>query len=64
MKNMSIITQIVSKKKLKKDDIIKLKNTNMIWEGNSLNGVPFGYGMIYNNKNKVIYEGFIFEKES
>ena len=48
-------------KKLKKDDIIKLKNTNMIWEGNSLNGVPFGYGMIYNNKNKVIYEGFIFE---
>ena len=48
-------------KKLKKDDIIKLKNTNMRWEGNSLNGSPFGYGMIYNNNNKVIYEGFIFE---
>ena len=30
------------------------------WEGNSLNGLPFGYGCVYNSENQLIYEGFMF----
>ena len=47
--------------KLKKEDIIELNDTEMTWKGNSLNGVPFCYGSMYNKNNNLIYEGFIFE---
>ena len=39
---------------LKERDTIDLNDKGMKWEGNSLNGSPFGYGSIYNeNKNAI-----------
>ena len=31
------------------------------WEGDSLEGIPFGYGCEYNSENQLIYKGFVFE---
>ena len=31
------------------------------WEGDSLNGVPFGYGCFFSGDNIVVYHGFLFE---
>ena len=42
-------------------DIIDLNENGDRWEGDSLNGSPFGYGCIYNSENQLIYSGFIFE---
>ena len=46
---------------LKKDDIVDLSDKGDRWEGTSLQGNPFGYGCIYNNENRLIYNGFIYE---
>ena len=46
---------------LKHYDIIDLNENGDRWEGDSLNGSPFGYGCIYNSENQLIYSGFIFE---
>ena len=46
---------------LKHHDIIDLNENGDRWEGDSLNGSPFGYGCIYNSENQLIYSGFIFE---
>ena len=46
---------------LKHYDIIDLNENGDRWEGDSLNGNPFGYGCIYNSENQLIYSGFIFE---
>ena len=47
---------------LKERDTIDLNDKGMRWEGNSLNGSPFGFGSIYNEDNNLIYEGFMFER--
>ena len=46
---------------LHKGVTIDLSEQGERWEGDSLNGVPFGYGCIYNSNNQLIYKGFIFE---
>ena len=46
---------------LKRGDIIDLNEKGERWEGNSLEGIPFGYGCIYNSENQLIYKGFVFE---
>ena len=46
---------------LKHHDVIDLNENGDRWEGDSLNGSPFGYGCIYNSENQLIYSGFIFE---
>ena len=46
---------------LKEGVSIDLGDDKGRWEGNSLNGSPFGYGCIYNSENQLIYSGFIFE---
>ena len=45
---------------MKTGDILDLHENGMRWEGNSLNGSPFGYGCIYNQNNQLIYSGFIY----
>ena len=40
---------------------IDLNENGDRWEGDSLNGNPFGYGCIYHSENQLIYSGFIFE---
>ena len=44
-----------------KNDIVDLNENGTRWEGDSLNGSPFGYGSIYNSENQLIYKGFMFE---
>ena len=46
---------------LKHHDIIDLNENGDRWEGDSLNGSPFGYGCIYNSENQLVYSGFISE---
>ena len=46
---------------VRKGDVIDLNENGERWEGDSLNGNPFGYGCIYNSENQIIYSGFIFE---
>ena len=46
---------------LKHHDVIDLNEKGDRWEGDSLNGNPYGYGCIYNSENQLIYSGFIFE---
>ena len=45
-----------------KNDIVDLNENGTRWEGDSLNGSPFGYGSIYNSENQLIYKGFMFEE--
>ena len=47
--------------KFHKVDVIDLNENGDRWEGDSLNGLPFGYGFIYNSENQIIYKGFIYE---
>ena len=51
----------ISLDELKHHDIIDLNENGDRWEGDSLNGSPFGYGCIYNSENQLIYSGFIYE---
>ena len=46
---------------LKNHDILDLNENGDRWEGDSLNGIPFGYGCEYNSENQLIYKGFVFE---
>ena len=41
--------------------IIDLNENGVRWEGSVLDGIPFGYGEIYNEDNNKIYKGFMFE---
>ena len=45
----------------KNGQTIYLADSNTRWEGGSLDGVPCGYGCFYNEKNELIYTGFVFE---
>ena len=49
----------ISKNEIKKNDVIDLNENGERWEGSSLEGVPFGYGCIYNEDNNIIYQGFM-----
>ena len=51
----------MNSKKVKKGDILDLNENGMRWEGDSLNGIAFGYGCIYNEENLVIFSGFVFK---
>ena len=46
---------------LKRGITIDLHENGERWEGDSLNGSPFGYGCLYNSENQLIYSGFIYE---
>ena len=46
---------------LQGSDIIDLNENGDRWEGDSLEGIPFGYGCEYNCENQLIYKGFVFE---
>ena len=46
---------------LKRGDTVDLNENGDRWEGDSLNGIPFGYGCEYNSENQLIYKGFVFE---
>ena len=46
---------------LKNHDILDLNENGDRWEGDSLEGIPFGYGCEYNSDNQLIYKGFVFE---
>lgn len=37
-----------------------LSNRGDRWEGDLLNGVPFGFGLYYNENNGLIYKGFLY----
>lgn len=39
---------------------IDLSNQGDRWEGSVLNGVPFGFGLYYNENNGLIYKGFVY----
>ena len=41
--------------------IIDLSDVGDRWEGGCVNGLPFGYGCMYNSKNIVLYRGFVFD---
>ena len=46
---------------LQKGVTIDLSGKGDRWEGDSLNGVPFGYGCIYDDENRLVYKGFVYE---
>ena len=46
---------------LKKGVVVDLDERGTRWEGDYLNGCPFGYGCIFNENNELVYTGFIFE---
>ena len=46
---------------LQRCDTIDLSENGDRWEGDSLNGNPFGYGCLYNSENQIIYSGFVYE---
>lgn len=45
---------------LVKDDTIDIIDNGYRWEGDSLNGVPYGFGCYYNVDNILVYQGFDF----
>ena len=53
----------ISKNEIKKNDVIDLNENGERWEGSSLEGIPFGYGCIYNEDNNIIYQGFMVERK-
>ena len=40
---------------------IDLSEDGSRWEGDSVNGDPYGYGCIYNSENELIYSGFVYD---
>lgn len=40
--------------------IIDLDESGDRWEGDCVNGVPCGFGRLYNKENALLYEGFVF----
>lgn len=48
-------------KNIKHSDVIDVNDKGERWEGDSLNGLPFGYGCYYNAQNNIIYYGFMYE---
>lgn len=45
------------------DGIIDLELTGKRWEGGVLNGEPFGFGLMYNDANNIIYRGFYWNRK-
>lgn len=45
--------------------VMDLNDEGMRWEGSCFDNTPFGYGRIYNNTNRLIYEGVMigYKKE-
>ena len=48
---------------LVQEDIINISDRGDRWEGNSLYGVPFGFGCYYNEENVLTYKGFVFDNK-
>ena len=47
----------ISSSNTESNSIMDISNNGLRWEGSSLKNVPFGYGSLYNNDNKLIYRG-------
>ena len=47
--------------KIIQNSIFDLNDQGERWEGNGLNGEPYGFGCIYNKDNNLAYEGFIYK---
>ena len=48
---------------LQKRVTIDLSEKGDRWEGDSLYGIPFGYGCIYDDENQLVYKGFLYEEK-
>ena len=46
---------------LQKGVVIDLNENGVRWEGDLLNGLPFGYGCVYNENNELVYVGFMYD---
>ena len=45
---------------LKENAVIDLSNKGNRWEGNLLNGYPYGFGCLFDEENQLTYNGFMF----
>ena len=57
----STIWRVKNTKGLYKGEITDVNILGDKWEGDCLDGVPFGFGCLYSMENKLNYEGFVFE---
>ena len=48
--------------KLQKGDIIDMNEKEERWEVDSLNHIPFGYGCIYESRNHLLFNVFMFKR--
>lgn len=46
-----------------KEAVVDLSDEGERWEGDLLNGFPFGYGYLYNAENELVYSGFMYQGE-
>lgn len=56
-------TIIINLSDVQSNSEIDMNIEGLYWEGPSLNGYPFGYGSVYNNKGMIIYKGFMSNNE-
>ena len=47
---------------MRENVIIDLNFGGRRWEGEELNGKPFGFGCEYSEEDNLVYEGFVFEE--
>ena len=59
MKNRRLLRAgYVDLSKVKHNEIVDMSVDGDRWEGDVLNGVPFGWGVLYDKDSNVVYEGF------
>ena len=45
-------------KGIKKNEVLNLNDDGERWEGDVLNNQPYGWGVLYDSENRMVYEGF------
>ena len=45
-------------KGIKKNEVLNLNDDGERWEGDVLNNEPYGWGVLYDSENRMVYEGF------
>ena len=45
-------------KGIKRNQVLNLSDDGERWEGDVLNGKPYGWGVLYDSENRMVYEGF------
>ena len=45
-------------KGVKTNEVLDLSDDGERWEGNVLNNEPYGWGVVYDSENRMMYEGF------